>query len=387
MKASDRLASVPRAGRLACFCPPGVAPDEEERAAPSALSRYALTLTVVGFALSVLAQTLAIGILPIAGLLIAPTPGLSTAPYAALLLGAAVATFPASFLEGAFGRRAAFALGASHGVAGGLVMAWAIGAQHFVAFCLGAFWLGVAQGFSLFYRHIVGLDARAGASRAMATVFGAGAFAGLAGPALAAFAADMAPSQVYAGAAATAAFVQVAVMALALAAPVGAAISTDAVLREPEPLAWRDMAAPTALGAVAWFAMTAIMVASPGAMIGCGIAASAATGAVAWHVVAMYAPALVVPWLARWIGVGPLAALGLALIAFAKWMTLGADQYLAFVVALIVVAVGWAWTTAAATQWLHSAGGTPSRLQLALHDAALFASAVAGALIAAPKIG
>ena len=71
MRTTDRLASVPRAGRLACFCPPGVAPDEDERAAPSALSRYALTLTVVGFALSVLAQTLAIGILPIAGLLIA----------------------------------------------------------------------------------------------------------------------------------------------------------------------------------------------------------------------------------------------------------------------------------------------------------------------------
>ncbi|MBL8588655.1 MAG: hypothetical protein JNK46_09005 [Methylobacteriaceae bacterium] len=379
---ADRLASVPRAGRLACFCPPGVAPDDDDR--PAEMSRYALALTVAGFALSVLAQTLAIGVLPIAGLLIAPKAAWSTLPYAALLAGAAVATFPASFLEGAFGRRAAFALGASHGVAGGLVMAWAIGAQHFVGLCLGAFWLGVAQGFSLFYRHVVGLDARAGAARAMATVFAAGAFAGLAAPALARLAADLAPNQIYAAAAAAAAFVQVGVMALALAAPVGARVATEQALARPAPVAWSVMAGPTLLGALAWFAMTAIMVASPGAMIGCGVSAADATGAVAWHVVAMYAPALAVPLLVARLGAPALAALGLALIALAKWLSLGADQYASFLVALIIVAVGWAWTTAAATQWLHGAGA-PSRLQLALHDAALFLAAVAGALIAAPR--
>ena len=44
----------------------------------------------------------------------------------AMLLGAATATFPASFLLDAFGRRAALALGASLGIAGGLIMAWAL---------------------------------------------------------------------------------------------------------------------------------------------------------------------------------------------------------------------------------------------------------------------
>lgn len=382
---TDRLDDIPRAGRLACFCPPGVAPDEECDAAPVGLSATGLGALMGGFALSVLAQTLAIGVLPIAGLLLAPKASWSTAPYAALLLGAAVATFPASFLEGAFGRRAAFALGASHGVAGGLVMAWGVANAQFFALCLGAFWLGVAQGFSLFYRHLVGLDARAGANRAMAAVFAAGAFAGLAGPAVATLAAQIAPERLYAGAALAAALAQVGVMALAWAAPTGANVANETALRAARPVSWLRLAAPTALGAVAWFAMTAIMIGAPSAMMGCGVSAAEATGAVAWHVVAMYAPALLIPILASLVGAPAMAAIGLALIAFAKWMTTGADAYAAFVTALIVVAVGWAWATAAATQWLHQAG-RPSRLQLALHDAVLFAAAVAGALAGAPAV-
>ena len=55
--------------------------------------------------MKVLRHLLAIGVLPIAGLLIAPKPEWATLPYAALLAGAAVATFPASFLDGAFGRQ------------------------------------------------------------------------------------------------------------------------------------------------------------------------------------------------------------------------------------------------------------------------------------------
>lgn len=383
MSARD-LGGVPRAGRLACFCPPGLAPMDEEARAP-ALSRYALALTMAGFALSVLAQTLTIGVLPVAGLLIAPSAKLATLPYAAMLCGAAVATFPASFLAGAFGRRAAFALGASHGIAGGLVMAWAIQAHHFTGFCVGAFWLGVAQGFGLFYRHAAGLDARAGAGRVASIVFASGALAGLAGPALAAFAASMAPSDMFAAAALAAALAQVGVTALALLAPVGATVETDRVFETPTPLAWRDMAAPTVLAALAWFAMTAIMVATPSAMMACGISAGGATGAIAWHVVAMYAPALAVPMLARLIGVRGLVVAGLALTAFAKWMALGANDYAAFTAALVTVAVGWSFVTAGATHWLHG-GGAPTRLQLALHDALLFCAAVAGALVATAPV-
>ena len=166
---------IGRAGRLACFCPPGVPTEGAPRRQPALLA--------AGFSLAVLSQTLVLGVLPLAGLLLAPQSKYATLPYIAMLCGAAVATFPASWLLDSFGRRASFALGASHGIAGGLVMAWALTAQAFAPFCLGAFWIGVAQGFSLFYRHeaAIGNGAR---DRIVAAgqVFGAGALAGIAGP-------------------------------------------------------------------------------------------------------------------------------------------------------------------------------------------------------------
>ena len=54
---------------------------------------------------------------------------------------------------------------------------------------------------------------------------------------------------------------------------------------------WRAFVAPSLVAGLAWFGMTAAMVAAPGAMAGCGIAVATVFSAVSWHVVAMYAPA------------------------------------------------------------------------------------------------
>ena len=61
-----------RAGRLVCFCPPGVPVEGAERRGPALLA--------AGFALSTLSQTLALGILPLAGALLAPRPGSRRCP-------------------------------------------------------------------------------------------------------------------------------------------------------------------------------------------------------------------------------------------------------------------------------------------------------------------
>jgi MFS family permease len=163
-----------RAGRLVCFCPPGMPVEGAQARGPVLLS--------AGFAVSVLAQTVTLGILPLAGLLMAPRAEWAGLPYMAMLIGAAIATFPASFLLDAFGRRASFALGASHGIAGGLVLAWALITHAFIPFCLGAFWLGVAQGFGLFYRHeaamgggVMGRSTRLGTAGAVLESCGGGA--------------------------------------------------------------------------------------------------------------------------------------------------------------------------------------------------------------------
>jgi len=361
-----------RAGRLVCFCPPGVPVDGAERRGPALLA--------AGFALSTLSQTLALGILPIAGKLLAPRPELATLPYMAMLIGAAVATFPASFLLDAFGRRASFALGASHGVAGGLVLAWALGANAFLPFCLGAFWLGVSQGFGLFYRHEAAMGGGAmGRAMLLGVVFGSGALAGLLGPSILMLGAALMPTSIFAPAAFAAALVQVLVLGLAMFfAPSAAAAPAQAT---PASYDWREALAPTVIAAAAWFGMTALMLAAPSAMISCGIPAAGVAGLLAWHVVAMYAPGFGVPALAGFIGAPATALIGLALVVAARLALGGAGEAVGFGGGLVTLAVGWSLATAASTLWIQKAA--PPRLVLAVHDLCLLSAALAGAWMAA----
>lgn len=364
-----------RAGRLSCFCP---------AAAPVAGEWRGLMSLAGGFAASVLSQSLVLGLAPLAGLLLAPKPVFAVAPLIAMLLGAAVATFPASFLLDTFGRRVSFALGASHGIAGALLMAWSLSAQAFAPLLLGAFWVGVAQGFSLFYRHEAAMGVTA-AQRFLAIgfVFGAGSLAGIAGPAIANFAAGFS-SSLYVGAALAAGAAQF--VALCLAAFSSRRLPSFPPLEASLTRNWRAMFAPTLVGALAWFSMSLLMLAAPFAMIGCGIGSAGIMGAVAWHVVAMYAPSLLLGPLASRISARKIAGAGLALIVVALAIFMASGEQAGFTAALVTLAIGWSFATSAATIWLHEEAA-PDRTMLGLHDCILFVAAIAGAFAAWPFAG
>jgi len=72
----------------------------------------------------------------------------------------------------------------------------------------------------------------------------------------------------------------------------------------------------------------------------------------------------------------------LALIAAAWALEYSAHDYWRFAAALIVVAIGWSFATAGAALRLYGRAN-PSRAMLAAHDAALFLSAIAGAMASA----
>ena len=232
-----------RAGHIVCNCDEGVGGAAEPLAPP------ALAATALGYGLNILSQTLTIAVLPIAGATLAPRPLFATLPYAATLVGALVASLVAALLNNLFGRRAAFATGASLGIAGAGLAAWSTFQGQFAGLCLGAFWLGTAQAFGLFYRHSAAIHGR-DPKRAVAIVLGAGALAAVSAPSL------MQLAQVQAGPFAPA-------MALALAGLVQVAVSALSLLQPG-----RSLAAPrlpratgidmnfllaTAIGASAWF--------------------------------------------------------------------------------------------------------------------------------------
>ncbi|KLK91766.1 hypothetical protein AA309_17975 [Microvirga vignae] len=362
--------AMPRAGRLDCLCEPIEAADGTPDYGGTAL-------LAVAFALSVLSQVLTLTILPLVGLSLAPNATWATLPYAAFYAGAALASLPASLLLDAFGRRAAFSLGASLGVAGGLLTAWSLLQWQFTGLVLGAFWLGIASGFSLFYRHAA---APLGAKGTGATllVFGAATIAGLFAPTVATFAESLAAPHALAGMAGAAALAHLGSLLATAALPYRRLRRVQA---EAAPLqGWQRILWPSLVGALGWFAMTTLMGATPIAMVGCGLG-EAVSGAIAWHVIAMYAPSLALAGLPKsirpvWVALG-----GCVLTTLAALVFLVSSTTMAFTLSAALLGTGWSLVTMGTTLWVHE-DGEPSRWLLGLHDGALLGSALLGALAA-----
>ncbi|SFK41006.1 Major Facilitator Superfamily protein [Methylocapsa palsarum] len=371
-----------------------------------------------GFAFAVLSQILANTMLPLGGAFLSSDPSLATMPYAAFLVGAAAATFPASLLLDAFGRRAAFALGASLGAAGGLTILWALAHHQFFTFVLGAFWLGIANGFSLFYRHAAAMLAPGRPAAAIAVVFGSAAAAGLLAPTLAALAEQIAAPHLFAGLAGLSTIAQLCALIAAMRLPprtsplehipIGlnpsnrqeyarafdsGAISdrshdfmrSESALEHQvapnRPLDWRVFACASIAGGLAWFAMAALMAAAPLAMAGCGFASTIVVGAIAWHVVAMYAPTLIFARLPSGLAPAWPAFAGAIVVALAAALFRFSTTPASFSASLVLLGIGWSFATTGATLWIHR-GGHPGPWVLPAHDFILFASAVAGAVFA-----
>ncbi len=346
-----------RMGQIVCACPASL---------PRAqITDNRLTLAA-GFGLAVLAQALVLTVLPEQSRLIAPTIERVGWPFALLLVGAALASFPAALLVDSFGRRAAFGLGASLGVAGGALAAFSIAKGNFFGLCLGALWLGFAQGFALFYRHI----AAQGAPRDGLVVLAGGAGAALLAPLFVSLAASpgatlLAASGLHIGA-----------LALSVRMP---HVIAGAASKSEWRLTGRFILA-TVAGALAWFIMSAGMLHGPLTLAVCAATPAFIGGAMGWHLFSMYGPAALA---ARWPAFfPPFAALagGLA-VMLAGWGAVHAGASTVNVAAgLLAIGVGWGAANIGAIRLLHE-GARPSRAALAFHDLCLLGAAAAGALI------
>lgn len=357
-----------RMGRLDCVCAPG---DERGSGGTEGLARLA-----VGFGLAILAQTLVLAALPLAASAMAPRPALAGLPYAICLLGAALATFPASYLLDAFGRRAAFALGASLGVAGGLLAGWAALHRQFPLLCLGALWLGLAHGFALFYRHAAATTAAG--PRGGAVVFGGGALAALAAPWLLQAAGEFGGPFVDAATLGAAGLVDLVALVIAVTLPHALTASRKEDVQRTDR---KSFVAATAVGGAAWLVMTAVMAAASPTLVACGANSAAVGGAIAWHLVAMYAPAALIRFTGALVSQRVTLTFGAVLLAAGVALFVSGGAVLPVTGAMIAAGVGWSLVNAGLMQWLY-AGGTPTRAMLAIHDFVLLGAAMCGALLA-----
>lgn len=358
-----------RAGQLFCACDSDGLPLAVGREP----DRVSIRVMALAFALSVLAQILTVSVLPLVSAPLAPTPKAVAWPYIALLAGGALSSFPASILLDLFGRRAAFALGASLGLAGGMMSYWAVMHGQFVSLVIGVAWLGMAQGFGLFYRHAGAMASQGGAG----PVFAAGMGAAVLAPVLMGGIETLMGPWAAAGTLALAGLVYLLTLGVAIRLP-ARKIGHDATQEQPVRPSVAVMLGATALAGLAWAVMTGVMAHAPLVMAGCGIGFSASAVAMALHLMAMYAPGLVIGrWVAAWGGLR-VALSGVVLLLAGAGLLFLQTAFLGLSLALVVAGAGWGIATIGASAWMHQSA-QPSPTMLALHDMSLFLAAISGA--------
>ncbi|WP_244561529.1 MFS transporter [Ensifer aridi] len=278
---------------------------------------------------------------------LASDPQAATLPVRLLNLGLAVGTLPAAAVMRRFGRRTGYVVGATLGVAAGLIATAGIVQASFLVFCIGTFLAGFYTAYVQSYRFAVtdGLEG-ADRDRAISRVMVGGLIAAIIGPQLVIWTREALPGHPFA-----ASFLSQAALA-ALAIPILLS------LRRPRPSAnsrseivggrtlWEILRSPryllaVATGVVSYGLMTFVMTAAPMAMVGHGQSVDSAALGIQWHVLSMFGPSFVTGRLMARFGKERVAAVGLVLIGASALVALGGWDIAHFWGALILLGVGW----------------------------------------------
>lgn len=356
-----------RAGQIFCACDvDGLPLDLDTLPKETSLLRMALA-----FSSSILAQVLTLSILPIASATFLPVSGSLPWPFMVFLAGAALAGFPASYLLDRLGRRSAFALGASLGLAGGILSAVALSERLYPIFLIGILWLGMAQGFGLFYRHAGAMAGRAGG-----LVFGAGALGALLAPFIVSLLSDKYGPLTSSAVLMASGIAHLTTLALAIGLPSRRIeiTASSSFVKRPSMLIFFTT---TLIAALAWLFMNGLMAHSPLAMAGCGLSLSFSALAMAAHLSAMYWPGFTIGHLIKHLGGTFTSLIGLGLLLSGGFSVLFQNTVLGFTLCLTLAGYGWGMATIGTTATLHKAG-QPSVTMLAFHDVILFIAAFVG---------
>jgi MFS family permease len=372
-----------------------VAQTSTTRATEPTGRRYRRNLAVltVAQALFLCGTSVDLTLTGLVGYRLAPTPALATLPAALITVVTLAGTGPAAALLARYGRRVAFPAGSVVAAVGGLVSVLAVSVASFPLFCLGTALVGGYQAAAGYYSFAAADDAPAGRrGRAIATVLIGGVVAAVVGPFLATTGVHVLPVP-FAGA-----YLLVTVLALVSAgllrllreAP--AATTTD----EPDTAGARPlreiMRTPRFVaggvgGAVAYLVMSLLMTAAPIAAVNHHHTVGQGAAVVQWHLVGMFLPALVSGHLVQWLRPVPVLVDGILLAVAGAVVAATGTSVATFLVALILVGVGWNLMFVAATT-LVAAAYRPServRTQTAAQTMARVASAAgslsAGALL------
>ncbi len=333
-------------------------------------------------------QAMGIAATPLAGhMLLGPDDKwLATAPIFLVHLGIMGTTIPASLLMAVIGRRAGFSIGALIGVVSGTVACLAIYRQSFPLLCVAAVFQGMQAAFFWYFR-LAAADATEPAFRAKAIslVMAGGVLAGLLGPQVAKWSVDWLAPVTFAGVYVAMAGFSVAVLALVQFVRIPRLSAADrAVEGRPMAQIMRQPSYRVALAAsvCGYSVMTLTMSATPLAMLACGFGFSDSATVIQAHIVAMFLPSFFTGHLINRFGVLPVIAAGGLIEVGCALVNLTGVDFANFLVANILVGLGWNFAFVGGSTLLTSTYTPAERAKVqASHDFTVYAATASAAAL------
>jgi len=295
----------------------------------------------------------------LAGQTLAPNPCYATLPISLIVLGSMLAANPLSMIMQRYGRRIGFFVGALGGALGGAVGAYGLYLDSFEIFMIGSLLTGIYMSAQGFYRFAAADTAsEAFRPKAISYVMAGGLASALIGPQLVKVTAQ---SMVVPFMGTYLAIIAINVLGsglfLALNIPKTEQRSADAPIGRSR---WEIMKTPTVAVAmicamVSYALMNLVMTSTPLAVVGCGFEQNTAADVVSAHVLAMFVPSFFTGHLIARFGTTKIVGAGLVILASAGAVALQGVNVENFLLALILLGVGWNFGFIGATTMLASA--------------------------------
>lgn len=315
----------------------------------------------------------------------------ATLPVALMVVGTALATIPAAFVMQRVGRRWGFMLATVIAASGAALATLALDERSFVLFCCATALVGSSLGFSQQFRFAaaesVSLDKVSHAVSFILLGSIAGAFLG---PEIVALSASRNAEAPY-GFAFT---VMIGLYGVACAVLVMLQVSSpehDADIEqhaEPRPFLQliRHPAFATAVlaGVVGQGVMTYVMTATPISMkVMDGFSLQVTADVIRAHVIAMYLPSLITPWLVNTLGLPRMMTLGVFALGATLVIGLAGHQYMHYWFAMVLLGVGWNFLFVGGTTQLVQSYRSDERFKAqAFNDFSVFGASAMASLLA-----
>lgn len=311
------------------------------------------------------------------GNLLSPLNYLKTLPITATVLGSALMVYYASFLMSRYGRRAAFIAGSLIGLSGSIVSLVAIYYHNFYLFVFSTFIIGGATVFNQYYRFAAAevFESENMKKRCTSFIIGGGIIGGVLGPFLATKGAYLFNDHFFLGTflISSVIFFLTTLTQLFINLPESSVVAKEKSTNEiiiknsPDrnPVKSDDFIIGTLSCALGFAIMTLLMNAAPLAMLQANFDMSQSAVVLQWHFFAMYAPALIFPFIVsklstfHFIVLGALFFLAGILIAFCI------DSLNGYSISLIAIGIGWSFMFSGGTFLInkHSQPAVKHKLQ------------------------